>query len=42
MEIDRGNYLNVTLKNKIIQNETVYDYLNYYKYQKNEEIQKDI
>ena len=42
METDKGNYLNVTLKNKIIQNETVYDYLNYYKYQKNEDVQKDI
>ena len=28
METDSGNYLNVTLKNKIIQNETIYDYLN--------------
>ena len=27
METDGGNYLNVTLKNKIIQNETVLDYL---------------
>ena len=27
METDSGNYLNVTLKNKIIQNETIYDYL---------------
>ena len=42
METDSGNYLNVTLKNKIIQNETVLDYLNLYKYQKNEQIQKDI
>ena len=42
METDSGNYLNVTLKNKIIQNETVLDYLNLYKYQKNEKIQKDI
>ena len=27
METDSGNYLNVTLKNKIIQNETILDYL---------------
>ena len=27
METDKGNYLNVTLKNKIIQNETVFDYI---------------
>ena len=42
METEKGNYLNVTLKNKIIQNETVLDYLNYYKYQKNEKLQKEI
>ena len=42
METENGNYLNVTLKNKIIQNETVLDYLNYYKYQKNEKLQKEI
>ena len=42
METDSGNYLNVTLKNKIIQNETVLDYINLYKYHKNEKIQKDI
>ena len=27
METDKGNYLNVTLKNKIIQNETIYDFI---------------
>ena len=42
METEKGNYLNVTLKNKIIQNETVLDYLNYYKYQKDEKLQKEI
>jgi aubergine-like protein len=42
METDSGNYLNVTLKNKIIQNETVLDYLNHYKYQKNKDLQKEI
>ena len=42
METDSGNYLNVTLKNKIIQNETVLDYLNYYKYKNNENLQKEI
>ena len=42
METENGNYLNVTLKNKIIQNETVLDYLNYYKYQKDEKLQKEI
>ena len=31
METDKGNYLNVTLKSKIIQNETVYDYIKQYK-----------
>ena len=42
METDSGNYLNVTLKNKIIQNETVLEYLNHYKYQKNKDLQKEI
>ena len=42
METDSGNYLNVTLKNKIIQNETILDYLNHYKYQKNKDLQKEI
>ena len=42
METDRGNYLNVTLKNKIIQNETVLDYLNQYKNIKNAKVQKEI
>ena len=42
METDSGNYLNVTLKNKIIQNETVLDYLNYYKFKDNVELQNEI
>ena len=37
IETDRGNFLNVTLKNKIIQSETVYDYLVYYGYKDKEE-----
>ena len=31
VETDSGNYLNVTLKNKIIQNIIINDYLNQYK-----------
>ena len=31
METDKGNYLNVTIKNKIIQNETIYDYIHQFK-----------
>ena len=44
METDSGNYLNVTLKNKIIQKESVLDYLNnYYEgYKKDKNIQKQI
>ena len=42
METDNGNYLNVTLKNKIIQNDSIYDYLNQYKYKKNKDLQKEI
>ena len=42
METDSGNYLNVTLKNKIIQKETIYDYLNQYKYKNNKNIQNEI
>ena len=42
METDRGNYLNVTLKNKIIQNESVLDYINQYKNIKNAKVQKNI
>ena len=42
METDSGNYLNVTLKNKIIQNETIYDYLNQYKYKNNKDLQNQI
>ena len=37
VETDRGNFLNVTLKNKIIQSETVYDYLNFYGYKDKDE-----
>ena len=42
METDSGNYLNVTLKNKIIQNETIYDYINQYKYKNNKDLQNQI
>ena len=42
VETDRGNYLNVTLKNKIIQNETIYDYINQYKYKNNKDLQNEI
>ena len=44
METDSGNYLNVTLKNKIIQNYSILEYLNYYYegYQKNKSIQKEV
>ena len=42
METDSGNYLNVTIKNKIIQNDTVLDYLKNYKYNNNKDIQEKI
>ena len=44
METDKGNFLNVTLKNKIIQSESILDYLNYEYdgYEKNKDIQKEI
>ena len=42
METDKGNYLNVTLKNKIIQNETILDYLKQYKNLKDPKIQETI
>ena len=42
METDKGNYLNVTLKNKIIQNETVFDYINQFKNINNKDTQNDI
>ena len=42
VETDSGNYLNVALKNKIIPNETIHDYLNQYKYNNNKEIQNEI
>ena len=42
METDKGNYLNVTLKNKIIQNETVLDYIKQYRNLGNAETQKTI
>jgi len=41
VETDSGNYLNIILKNKIIRNETIYDYLNQYKYN-NRDIQNKI
>ena len=37
IETDSGNYLIVTLKNKIIQNETVLDFINKYDYSKKQE-----
>ena len=44
METDNGNFLNVTLKNKIIQTDSILDYLNYYYegYKKDKSIQKEI
>ena len=42
METDKGNYLNVTLKNKIIQNESVLDYIKQYKNLGKPETQKKI
>ena len=42
METDKGNYLNVTLKNKIIQNESVLEYINQFKNINKQETQKDI
>ena len=41
METDKGNFLNVTVKNKIIQNESIYDYLQQYNYE-DKNIQKKI
>ena len=42
VETDSGNYLNITLKNKLIQNETINDYLNQYKYRNIENLQNKI
>ena len=42
METDSGKYLNVTLKNKIIQNDSIYDYLSQSKYTKNKDLQNEI
>jgi len=42
METDKGNYLNVTLKNKIIQNESVLNYIKQYKNLGKPETQKKI
>jgi aubergine-like protein len=42
METDSGNYLNVTLKNKIIQNASIYDYLKKYKYKINKDLHNKI
>jgi len=42
METDKGNYLNVTLKNKIIQNETVLEYIKQYKNIRDQKVQKNI
>ena len=42
METDKGNYLNVTIKNKIIQNESIYDFLKQFKNLSNKEQQKNV
>jgi len=42
VEVDNGNYLNVSLKNKIIKNETIYDYLNQFEYKNNTNTQNEI
>ena len=41
METEGGNYLNVTLKNKILSTETILEFLDYYKY-KDKNNQEDI
>ena len=42
METEKGNYLNVTLKNKIIQNDTVLDYIKQYRNLNDPQTQEDI
>ena len=42
MDTDKGNNLNVTLKNKIIQKETILEYINQYKNNNKEGTQKQI
>lgn len=42
METDKGNYLNVTLRSKIIQNESVLDFIHQFKNLGNKETQKSI
>ena len=42
METDSGIYLNVNLKNKVIQNKTINDYLSQYKDKNNKNIQNEI
>ena len=42
METDKGNYLNVTIKNKIFQKGTIYDYIHQFKNLGNKETQKTI
>ena len=42
METDKGNFLNVTIKNKIIQNETIYDFLGQFKNLSNKNQQKNV
>ena len=42
METDNGNFLNVTLKNKIIQNETILEYIKQFKDLKDPNVQEDI
>ena len=42
VETDSGNYLNVNLKNKLIQDETIYDYLNNFNYEESNYDQYEI
>ena len=42
METDSGNYLNVTLKNKLIQNASIHDYLKKFKYKNNKDLQNEV
>ena len=42
METDKGNYLNVTLRSKIIQNESVLDFIHQFKNLGNKETQNSI
>ena len=42
IETDKGNFLKITLKNKIMQNDTILDYINNKKYMDDKNIQKEI